>query len=189
MRSSPRGPEGAWAPPTEVFVSSLMRPGLPRTQPRYAVAPERGIVRVVLSIVRYWLPLVVTLAGVAVMVIGRDADALEGGAGIVGAGLAIWLLNFLYRVGAHDDEDRDEEDAARDFFDRHGHWPDEAPPAPAEPRGRRAAQRPGPEPERPRTGGRDATGRGTPGEDLGPHRTASPDAPRRRPAAPRRRSE
>jgi len=140
-----------------------------------------GIIQGVLPLVRYWLPAVVTLAGVAVMVIGRDADSLEGGAGIVGAGLAIWLLNFLYRVGAHDDVDRDEEDAARVFYDKHGHWPDEPPPAPQIPRGHRVTpprslrpMRPGPRPG--------AAG----GDDDGPHRTAPPPGPRR-PAPPRRR--
>jgi hypothetical protein len=138
----------------------------------------------VLQLVRYWLPLVVTLAGVAVMVIGRDADALEGGAGIVGAGLSIWLLNFLYRVGAHDDVDRDEEDAARTFYDTHGHWPDEPPPPAPTPRGRRAA---GPGSPRP------PAGRGGPGRtgpvpaDDGPHRTAPPPSGPRRPTPPRRR--
>jgi hypothetical protein len=128
------------------------------------------MIRGVLQLVRYWLPLVVTLAGIAVMVIGRDADALEGGAGIVGAGLAIWLLNFLYRVGAHDDVDRDEEDAARDFYDTHGHWPDEPPPPVPTPRGRRAAG-----------------GKGPLAADDGPHRTAPPPSGPRRPAPPRRR--
>ncbi len=134
-----------------------------------------------LSLVRLWLPLVVTLAGIAVMAIGRDADALEGGAGIVGAGLAIWLLNFLYRVGAHDDVDRDEEDAARDFYDRHGHWPDETPSPPSAPRGHRV----GP-PRSPRPGPR-AAGPGSVPGDEGPHRTAPPPAGPRRPSPPRRR--
>ncbi len=84
-----------------------------------------------LRFVRIWLPAVVTLAGVAVMIVGGfDEIALEGGAGIIGAGLSIWLMNVLFRVGLDNDRDRDEEDAARDFLDAHGHWPDEpAPPS------------------------------------------------------------
>jgi len=140
------------------------------------------MIRGVLPLVRYWLPLVVTLAGLAVMVIGRNADALEGGAGIVGAGLSIWLLNFLYRVGAHDDVDRDDEDAARDFYDTHGHWPDEDPPPATTRRGRRVA---GPGATRPRQG---PGSRGGPaGPDTGPHRTAPPPSGPRRPSPPRRR--
>jgi len=86
----------------------------------------------VLAFVRIWLPALVTLAGVAVMVIGGFDDiALEGGAGIIGAGLAISLMNLLFRFGLGNDRDRDEEDAARRFLDVHGHWPDEPAPPPA----------------------------------------------------------
>lgn len=87
-----------------------------------------------LGFVRIWLPVVVTLAGVVVMIVGDfDEIALEGGAGIIGAGLSIWLMNVLFRVGLGNDRDRDEEDAARDFLDAHGHWPDEPAPPPAAP--------------------------------------------------------
>ncbi len=37
---------------------------------------------------------------------------------------SIVLLLYLQARGRGD---RDEEDAARAYFDRHGHWPDEAP--------------------------------------------------------------
>lgn len=82
-----------------------------------------------LSFIRIWLPVVVTLAGVVVMVVGGFDDiALEGGAGIIGAGLSIWLMNVMLRIGFNDGDDRDREDAARDFYGEHGHWPDEPPP-------------------------------------------------------------
>ena len=87
--------------------------------------------RRVLTFVRIWLPAIVILAGLAVMIVGGFDDiALQGGAGIIGAGLAIWLMNVLFRFGLHDDKDRDAEDAARKFLDDHGHWPDEPPPPP-----------------------------------------------------------
>ncbi len=82
-----------------------------------------------LRFIRIWLPAIVTLAGVVVMIVGGFDDiALEGGAGIIGAGLSIWLMNVLLRFGLNDDVDRDREDAARDFYGEHGHWPDEPPP-------------------------------------------------------------
>ena len=82
-----------------------------------------------LPFIRIWLPAVVTLAGVIVMAVGGFDDiALEGGAGIVGAGLSIWLMNVMLRIGFNDGDDRDREDAARDFYGEHGYWPDEAPP-------------------------------------------------------------
>ena len=44
---------------------------------------------------------------------------------VLGAGLAIWLINVLFRIGASGDIEREEEDRAREYFDRHGHWPGE----------------------------------------------------------------
>lgn len=72
---------------------------------------------------RYVLPAVATVGGIVVMAFGSEAD-LEGGAGIVSAGLAIYLLNWLFRMGAAGDRERDREAAARAYFDEHGRWPD-----------------------------------------------------------------
>ena len=80
----------------------------------------------VISFVRTWLPALVVLGGVLVIAIGRDEIALEGGAGIIGAGLSIWLFNWLFRFGAVNERDRTAEEGARAFYDRHGVWPDEA---------------------------------------------------------------
>ncbi|HEV7584700.1 MAG TPA: hypothetical protein VGO14_02870 [Solirubrobacteraceae bacterium] len=76
-----------------------------------------------LTAVRYVLPAAVVIAGIVVMSLGGETD-LEGGAGIVGAGLAIYFLNWLFRAGASGESEREAEDAARDYFDRHGRWPD-----------------------------------------------------------------
>ena len=76
--------------------------------------------------VRTWLPLAIIAAGVVVAVAGGLSEtSLEGGGLLISAGLSVWLLNLLYRVGVTGDRDRGEEDDARAFFDRHGHWPDE----------------------------------------------------------------
>ncbi len=72
--------------------------------------------------VRYVLPAVVTVAGVVVMAFGSETD-LEGGASIVSAGLAIYFLNWLFRIGVTGDRERDAEQAAREYFKRHGRWP------------------------------------------------------------------
>jgi hypothetical protein len=79
-----------------------------------------------LVLVRYVLPAAVIVAGAIVMSLGGEAD-LEGGAGIVGAGIAIFAVNWLIRASAAGDRERDREQQARDFFDAHGHWPDEPP--------------------------------------------------------------
>jgi hypothetical protein len=76
--------------------------------------------------VRWILPAAICVAGIVMMI--AAPDIVEAGAMVVGAGLSVWLLNLLYRVGVTGDRDRQTEDAARDFYDRHGHWPDEPPP-------------------------------------------------------------
>jgi len=77
-------------------------------------------------VLRYLLPAAVLLAGLIVMALGSEAD-LEGGAGIVSAGLAIYAMNWLYRASVEGDRMRDDEEAARTYLDAHGHWPDESP--------------------------------------------------------------
>ncbi|MGP0102897.1 MAG: hypothetical protein ACLPUT_14915 [Solirubrobacteraceae bacterium] len=72
--------------------------------------------------IRYVLPAVVTIAGLVMMALGGETD-LEGGASLVSAGLAIYFLNWLFRLGAKGDRERDAEQAARDYFNRHGRWP------------------------------------------------------------------
>ena len=73
--------------------------------------------------VRWILPALICVGGIVAIAVAPD-DA-EAGAMIIGAGLSVWLLNLLYRVGVTGDRDRQREDDARAYFDRHGHWPDE----------------------------------------------------------------
>jgi hypothetical protein len=72
---------------------------------------------------RYALPTVTTVVGIVIMVKGGETD-LEGGAGIVSAGLAIYFVNWLFRIGVTGDREREREDEARAYFERHGRWPD-----------------------------------------------------------------
>jgi len=73
--------------------------------------------------VRYLLPVVVVIGGILVMTGGGEIN-LEGGAGIVSAGLAIYFINWLIRLGASGDRERQREQRAREYFDEHGRWPD-----------------------------------------------------------------
>ena len=88
-------------------------------------APPPGDRSRSLLVVRYVLPAGVLLAGVLVLVFNHSINGLEGAAMFVGAAGAILLLNVLHRVGVSGDEERDREAQARDYYDRHGHWPDE----------------------------------------------------------------
>ena len=75
-----------------------------------------------LYVVRYGIPLALFLAGVIVMATaGRTGIVI--GAMFISAATAVLLLNLLYRIGVEGDKDRDREDAAREYFDKHGRWP------------------------------------------------------------------
>jgi hypothetical protein len=80
---------------------------------------------VVLNTVRYGLPAALVVAGFVILAFGSDSNRWDGWAMCVGAGLALLFLNVLFRFGAHCDRERDEEEAAREYFSQHGHWPDE----------------------------------------------------------------
>jgi hypothetical protein len=83
---------------------------------------------VLLPLVRYGIPALIFLAGSVVAAVDPDRQrGLEIGAMLVGAALAVLLLNVFFRIGAQGDADRDREEAARAYFDEHGHWPDERP--------------------------------------------------------------
>ena len=76
-----------------------------------------------LNAIRYGIPLALFLAGTIV-------SATAGGVGVAAGALffsaasAVLLLNVLHRIGVEGDKERDREEAARVYFDEHGHWPD-----------------------------------------------------------------
>ena len=78
---------------------------------------------------RYGLAAVFIVAGFLALFFAPPTSRYEGFAMCVGSGLSILLLNFLFRMGAKGDHDRDDEEAAREFYARNGHWPDETPAA------------------------------------------------------------
>jgi hypothetical protein len=59
-----------------------------------------------------------------------DSDSQRGveiGAMLMGSAFAVLLMNVFFRIGVEGENDRDREEAARVYFDQHGHWPDERP--------------------------------------------------------------
>ena len=78
------------------------------------------------TIVRWGVPLAIIAAGF--YLVGRSAEGVAEA--VICAGLCVMLANALLRVGFADARDRDREEEAREFYDEHGHWPDEPPPAP-----------------------------------------------------------
>jgi hypothetical protein len=76
--------------------------------------------------VRYVVPAVIFLAGVVVFAVVPDRElAIDIGAMFVGVAIAVFLLNFFFRMGVAGDSERDREEEARAYFDKHGRWPDE----------------------------------------------------------------
>jgi hypothetical protein len=86
-----------------------------------------GVLKQVLMFtVRYGIAGVLIVLGQVVLVtdVGPSGAGVEGWALFTGAGLAVLLLNLLFRMGVEGDRDREREEAARRYFDEHGHWPD-----------------------------------------------------------------
>src|SRR5688500_12088311 len=76
--------------------------------------------------VRHILPALLVLAGIVLFIVNPSTVQAEGAAGIIGAGMAVWLFGWLFRQGLEGEHDRDAEDAAREFLDEHGRWPTDA---------------------------------------------------------------
>jgi len=75
--------------------------------------------------VRYGLPAALAVMGVLMLVFGSATNRWDGFFMAIGAALSILFLNVLFRAGAKGDEERASEEAAREYFAQHGHWPDE----------------------------------------------------------------
>jgi hypothetical protein len=82
--------------------------------------------RIVLSATRMWVPVLIAVAGVVGIVIGHGKSAAAGaGVGLVIVALIVWMINWMFRMSVESNRDRDREEEAREYFDRHGRWPDE----------------------------------------------------------------
>jgi hypothetical protein len=79
----------------------------------------------VLPTIRYGLPAALIAAGFVILFSADGATRWDGWALCAGSGLAILLLNGLFRLGVEGDREREREEAARDYLTKHGHWPDE----------------------------------------------------------------
>jgi hypothetical protein len=75
--------------------------------------------------VRYGLPALILIAGFVALILSDTLSGLEGLAMGIGVAASVLLLNVLYRVGVKGDLERDDEEAARVYYDTHGRWPDE----------------------------------------------------------------
>ena len=95
---------------------------------------EPSVGGIFLALTRVWLPLAIGVAGVVLIVLGHasvstagDSHSLEAGAGVglLIVALIVWMINWMFRMSVASNRERDEEERAREYFDRHGRWPDE----------------------------------------------------------------
>lgn len=83
---------------------------------------------VMLSLTRVWLPLAISLAGVVAIVLGHARTPVAGaGVVLLGIGLIVWMINWMFRMSLESNRDRETEERAREYFDEHGRWPGEDP--------------------------------------------------------------
>ena len=80
--------------------------------------------------VRHGVGWILVIAGIVLLVVSPGGFGVEGFGMATGSGLSILVLNYLYRLGVSGDEERQREEEARAFLAEHGHWPDQAAPAP-----------------------------------------------------------
>ena len=82
--------------------------------------------RLLLNLTRLWLPLAIAAGGVVAIVIGRGhTGTAAAGVGLLLVALIVWMVNWMYRLSVESNRDRDREEEAREYFDRHGRWPED----------------------------------------------------------------
>jgi chromate transport protein ChrA len=77
-----------------------------------------------LTFIRYILPGIILVIGIVISATAGNSG-VTAGALFISAATAVLLFNFLWRMGVEGNKDRDREEAARDYFDEHGRWPDD----------------------------------------------------------------
>jgi protein-S-isoprenylcysteine O-methyltransferase Ste14 len=92
--------------------------------------------RIILKVTRVWLPLAIAVVGIVLIAIGHgsysdlaNGDSLDSGAGValLLVALIVWMVNWMFRLSMRSNRDREEEEEAREYFDRTGRWPEDEP--------------------------------------------------------------
>ncbi len=87
-----------------------------------------GLRGFLLGVTRVWLPVAIAVAGLAGIIVGHgstDSPWAAGGVSLIIVAVIVWMINWLFRMSVESNRDRDREEAARDYFERHGRWPGE----------------------------------------------------------------
>ena len=79
----------------------------------------------ILRVVRIGIPAAIAAAGVVFLIAGEGENDQGAGIALIGVALTVMLLNLALRLGVSSTRDREREEAAREEFDRTGHWPED----------------------------------------------------------------
>lgn len=79
--------------------------------------------RIALAAVRYGLPLAMVIAGIVAISLGDEAAGF--GVVLIGSAGIVLLINVLFRLSIRSNKEREEEERAREQFEREGRWPGE----------------------------------------------------------------
>jgi protein-S-isoprenylcysteine O-methyltransferase Ste14 len=88
---------------------------------------------------RFWLPGAIAVFGVVLIVLGHaaysystSAHSLESATGValLIVAVIVWMINWMYRLSISSNIEREEEEQAREHFDRTGRWPEDEDPRP-----------------------------------------------------------
>ena len=92
-----------------------------------------------MQFMRYWLPGGIAVFGVVLIALGHAAysnstssHSLESATGValLIVALIVWMINWMYRLSIRSNIEREEEEQAREHFDRTGRWPEDEEPRP-----------------------------------------------------------
>jgi hypothetical protein len=84
--------------------------------------------RFLIAATRLWLPLLIGVAGLVLIALGHgsvNSPAAALGVGLIIVALIVWMINWMFRMSVESNRQREIEEEAREYFDRHGRWPDE----------------------------------------------------------------
>lgn len=89
--------------------------------------PQSRLARGLLSATRVWLPVALAVVGAVFTVIGHGRTNIAAvGVCLLLIALTVWMINWLFRMSIDSNRDREQEEAARRYFDQTGQWPDDA---------------------------------------------------------------
>jgi protein-S-isoprenylcysteine O-methyltransferase Ste14 len=104
---------------------------------RIAPGDHRTLMAALMQFTRYWLPGGIAVVGVVLIALGHgayskstSAHSLESATGValLLVALIVWMINWMYRLSIRSNLERDQEERAREHFDRTGRWPEDEEP-------------------------------------------------------------